>query len=445
MSCLRTSSGRLPGPFGFRGRLLERRSFLRGAGVALALPWLDAMLPAATHAKAQQAAEPPRRFVGMMTNMGILPQFFFPKQAGRDYESTPYLDLLKRHRGQTTVFSGVSLPGVDGGHAAEKSFLTGAPGASRGSFRNSVSLDQFMAERIGSSTRMASLVLLIGTENLSLSWTRSGSMIPPVTSPVKLYQQLFVEDTPEAKAAALARLQEDRSLLDGLRDRAARLGRQVGAADRQRLDQYLTSVRELERRLATAEGWIARAKPKVAAPQPAELGDRHDLPQNDRVIFDLVRLALETDSTRIVTIAASTGSITPRTIPGVRTMTHELTHHGHREEKLKELRLIEETQLRDLAKFLDGLSSVSEHGRSLLDRTAVLYGTNMGSANAHSNDNLPTLLFGGGFRHGQHLAFDTKKNYPLTNLYVSLLQQMGIEVGSFSSGASTMRGLELTS
>ncbi|HEX4792432.1 MAG TPA: DUF1552 domain-containing protein [Humisphaera sp.] len=424
-------------------RPLDRRRFLKCAGVMLALPWLDAMTPAFAQERGVQSAPPPRRFVGMMTNMGIMPEFFFPATPGRDYESTPYLEILKEHRADMTVFSGVSLPGVDGGHASEKSFLTGAPGASRGTFRNSISLDQVMAEKVGGSTRLPSLALMIGTENLSLSWTRSGSMIPPVISPVKLYQQLFVEDTPQAKAVAVQRLKEDRSLLDTLREKARRLESEVGAADRDRLDQYFTSVRELERRLATAEGWIGKPKPKVTAAKPEELTDRNDLPKNNRVMFDLVRLALETDSTRVVTIAASVGSITPRTIPGVKSNTHELTHHGHREEKVSELRRIEEAQFRDLATFLTELRQVSEQGITLLDQTAVLYGTNMGSANSHSNDNLPALLAGGGFKHGQHLAFDTKNNYPLTNLHVSLLQRLGIEAAGFSSGTSTMRGLEM--
>ncbi|MDB6140039.1 MAG: hypothetical protein JWO94_3111 [Verrucomicrobiaceae bacterium] len=420
-------------------RPLDRRQFLKGAGITLALPFLEAMMPRLHAASPAQ----PRRFVGMMTNMGILPEYFFPTGAGRDYQSSPYLDILKDHRADTTVFSGVSLPGVDGGHAAEKSFLTGAPGASRGSFRNSISLDQVMAEKVGGDTRLPSLALMIGGDNLSLSWTRSGSMIPPVTSPVKLFQQLFVEDSPEAKATAVQRLKDDRSLLDSLRDKTRRLEREVGAADRERLDQYFTSVRELEQRLATAEGWIGRPKPKVSAGKPEEISDRNDLPKNNRVMFDLVRLALETDSTRIVTIAASLASVTPRTIPGVKSNTHELTHHGHREEKMSELRLIEQAQFHDLAAFLSGLRNVSEQGGTLLDRTAVLYGTNMGSANAHSNDNLPVLLAGGGFKHGQHLAFDTKKNYPLSNLHVSLLQRLGMETDKFSSGTSTMRGLEM--
>lgn len=422
-------------------RALSRRTLLKGAGISLALPMLEAMLPSFARGAATPAA--PRRFVGMMTNMGILPQYFFPEKEGMDYTPTPYLDILKDHRKNMTVFSGVSLPGVDGGHAAEKSFLTGAPGASRGSFKNSISLDQVMAEAVGGETRFPSLALMVGAEMMSCSWTRSGSMIPPQGSPLKLYQQLFVEDTPAGKAAAVQRLKEDRSLLDSLRAQTKKLEKTVGATDRERLDQYFTSVRELEQRLAKAGDWLDKPKPKVTLPQPTEVADRDDLAKNERVMFDLVRTALETDSTRIVTVCFNTGSLRPHQIPGVTSNCHELTHHGGREEKLGELRRIEEAQFSALAEFLSGMSAAKEQGVSLLDQTSVLYGTNMGSANAHSNDNLPVLLAGGGFKHAGHLAFDKKKNYPLSNLYVSLLQRIGVNASSFSSGTGTMRGLEM--
>jgi hypothetical protein len=419
---------------------LDRRMFLKAAGVALALPLLDAMV---ARGATPAAANPPRRFLGIMTNMGILPQYFFPTTPGRDYESTPYLDLLKEHRNDMTVFSGVSLPGVDGGHATEKSFLTGAPGASRGVFKNSVSLDQVMAEEIGGDNRFPALTLMVGSENLSLSWTRSGCMIPPTTSPLKLYESLFVEDTPASRTAAERRLGEDRSLLDGLRDQAKDLQGSVGTRDRQRLDQYFTSVRDLERRLAKSEAWINRPKPKVATARPAEIKDRNELVTNNQVMFELVRLAFETDSTRVITVALSTGSLTPTQIPGVNTTIHPMTHHGGREAVLAELRRVEEAQFKVFAELLTGLRGAKEGDKTLLDQTAVLYGTNMGSANAHSSDNMPVILAGGGFRHGSHLAFDRKNNYPLSNLYVTLLQHLGIEKGAFSSGTSTMRGLEM--
>jgi len=420
---------------------LHRRTLLKAAGVALTLPLLEAMRPAVALTRPDVA---PRRFVGMMTNMGIMPQYFFPQEAGRDFELTPYLEILKAHRDDLTILSGVSLPGVDGGHAAEKSFLTGAPGASRGSFKNSVSLDQVMAEHVGGDTRFPALSLMIGNDSLGLSYTRSGSMIPPERSPLKLYQKLFVENSAQDQAEAVRRLQEDRSLLDGLRDQVKRLEANVSVADRDRLDQYYTSVRDLERRLAKSQEWLGKPKPRRNGPLPADIKDSNDLVVNSRAMFELVQLALETDSTRIVTICVNNASVTPTKIPGVRTNTHELTHHGNREEKLAELRQIEQAQFTALAEFLTGLRTVGEEGRSLFDQTSVLYGTNMGSANSHSNENLPVLLTGGGFKHAGHLVFDRKKNYPLTNLYVSLLQRLGIEAGSFASGTGTLRGLEMT-
>ena len=190
-------------------------------------------------------------------------------------------------------------------------------------------------------------------------------------------------------------------------------------------------------------GWVNIPKPPVTAKAPEEISNGNDLPKNSHVMLDLMRLALETDSTRVITFCWSLASITPNTIPGVKTQCHTLTHHGQRPETVAELRRIEEAEFRALDEFFTGLKKATEQGASLLDRTACLFGTNMGSANAHSNDNLPVLLAGGGFKHGQHLAFDRKKNYPLSNLYVTLLQRMGVEIDKFSSGTGTMRGLEM--
>ena len=419
---------------------LSRRTFLRAAGATLALPFLESMMPQLGRAAA--APEPPRRFVGMMTNMGILPEYFFPKKEGRDYDLPYYLDLLKAHRNDMTIFSGTSFPGVDGGHASERSFLTGAPGASRGSFKNSVSLDQIMGEQLGSATRFPTLTLMIGTESLSLSWTRSGSMIPAIVSPLKLYNKLFVEDTAEGKAASVRRLRQDRSLLDSLRDQYRTLQQSVTASDRDRLDQFATAVRDLEKSLAATEGWVAQPKPKVGVKAPLETADHNDLVFNSKVMLDLVRLALETDSTRIATVAFSTTTITPK-LPGITSSTHPLTHHGQQPDKIAQLRTIEGAQFEAVADFFAGLKESKEQGISLFERTSCMFGTNMGSANAHSNTNLPVLLAGGGFKHGQHLAFDTTNNYPLSNLYISLFQRMGLPIDRFSSGTTTMRGLEM--
>jgi hypothetical protein len=410
-----------------RPRPLNRRTFLRAAGVSMALPMLDAMRPAF----AADKVEVPRRMVAIETNMGIVPQYFFPEKDGSDYALSPYLERLAAYRKQFTVFSGTSHPGVTGGHAAEKCFLTGTPHPERGGFRNWVSLDQFAAEQIGSKTRYSSLVLGVGNEGQTLSYTRSGAPIPIERSPKKLFEKLFVQGKPAEVAAQMELLRQGRSTLDFVGDQGKRLNQSLSPADRQRLDQYFTSVRELEQRLASAEEWEQKPKPKVTAQPPVDATDHREFAKQTMVMFDVIKLALETDSSRLVSLFIDT------------TVIHNITHHGNRPEVLAELKAKEESQFDALAGFFKVLSEAKEQSETLLDRTMVLYGTCMGSANSHSNTNLPVLLAGGGFKHGKHLAFDKDNNYPLTNLYVSMLQRFGIETREFSTGKGTMRGLEL--
>ncbi|MDY3552973.1 DUF1552 domain-containing protein [Gemmata sp. JC717] len=408
-------------------RPLSRRTFLRGAGVAMGLPLLDAMAPV----RAAGKADVPRRLVAIETNMGILPQYFFPEQAGAGYALPPYLQRLARFRDQFTVFSGVSHPGVTGAHAAEKCFLTGAPHPERGGFRNWVSVDQVAAEHLGDRTRYPSLVLGVGAEPQTLSFTRSGAPIPSEKSPRKLFERLFVQGKPADVAAKVAELRQGRSTLDFVAAQSKRLDKSLAPADRARLDQYYTSVRELERRLASSEGWEHKPKPKVTAPAPEDEKDGREFARQTKLMLDVIKLALETDSSRLVSVFVDTTPI------------HNITHHGNRPEVLAELRAKEEGQFDALAGFFQSLADAKEEGATLLDRTMVLYGTCMGSANSHSNSNLPVLLAGGGFRHGRHLAFDTTNNYPLTNLFVSVLQRLGVEAREFSTGTGTMRGLEM--
>ena len=408
---------------------LSRRAFLRGTGIALTLPFLDAMLPA--FGAAANASTTPRRMVCIETNMGILPQFFFPEQPGRDYVSSPYLDRLAAHRKQLTVLSGVSHPGVTGAHAAERCFLTGTPHPERGGFRNWVSLDQFAAEQIGNRTRHPSLVLAMSSEGATLSYTRSGAPIPAEKSPKKLFQKLFVQGNEKEVAANVEALQQGRSLLDFVGDQSKRLNRSLSKADQTRLDQYYTSVRDLEQRLHSAEEWEYKSKPVVTAKAPEDIDDAKEFVAKTRLMFDVMKLALETDSTRLISLFIDT------------TVIHNITHHGNRPEVLTDLRGHEEKQVDALNGFLNALAGTKEQGETLIDRTMVLYGTPMGSANSHSNVNLPVLLAGGGFKHGQHLAFNKENNYPLANLYVSMLQRLGLETDQFSTGKGTLRGLEM--
>jgi hypothetical protein len=408
---------------------LSRRAFLRGTGIALTLPFLEAMLPA--YGGAETASAKPRRMVCIETNMGILPQFFFPEEPGHDYAPTPYLTRLAAHRRQMTVLSGVSHPGVTGAHAAEKCFLTGTPHPERGGFRNWVSLDQFAAERIGNRTRHPSLVLAMSNEGATLSYTRSGAPIPAEKSPRKLFQKLFVQGNPQEVAANVEALRQGRSLLDFVGDQSKRLNRSLSKTDQTRLDQYYTSVRDLEQRLHSAEEWEYKPKPVVTTKAPEDIDDAKAFVARTRLMFEVMKLALETDSTRLISLFIDT------------TVIHNITHHGNRPEVLNELRGHEEKQFDALNGFLNALAGTNEQGETLLDRTMVLYGTPMGSANSHSNVNLPVLLAGGGFKHGQHLAFNKENNYPLANLYVSMLQRLGLETDQFSTGKGTLRGLEL--
>ena len=295
-----------------------------------------------------------------------------------------------------------------------------------------MSLDQLAAEQLGNETRFPSLTLAMSNEGgPTLSYTRSGAPIPPDKSPRKLFEKLFVQGKPAEVAANVEALRQGRSLLDFVGGQTKRLNLLLSKADQQRMDQYYTSVRELEQRLHNSEAWEYKPKAVVQAQPPTDIDDAREFVRRTQITLDVVNLALETDSTRFVTLFIDT------------TVIHNITHHGNRAETIQELRNHEEAQFGALNNFLTSLATAKEDGQSLLDRTMVLYGTPMGSANSHSNINLPVLLAGGGFKHGQHLAFDTQNNYPLPRLFISMLQRLGIETDEFSTGKGTMNGLEL--
>jgi hypothetical protein len=408
----------------------SRRNFLRAAGACLALPAL---------ARAAEA-RPSQRLLAIHVPLGMMPQYFFPKSGET---SSPYLDLLANHRSRFTTFAGVSHPDVDGNHHAGQCFLSGAPHPGQPTFRNSISLDQFAAEKLGIDTRFASLELSVRQGEHyadSIAVSRSGVILPAETSAEKLYAKLFVAGTEEEKAATMRRIEAGGSVLDLILDKAKRLERSSVAADRQRLDQYFQSVRELEVRLQRNIQWEHRPKPVVDYPQPKDIADANQVIAKSKLMFDLIRLALQTDSTRVVTLTLSTFSVVPH-VAGVKNETHGLTHHGNEPEKIAELRKIEEAQITTFGELLTLLSDTQETGGSLLDHTQVLYGSCLGNANSHSNQNLPLILAGGGFKHSGHLVFDQAQNTPFSNLFVTMLQRLGIETDRFASSTGTISGL----
>jgi hypothetical protein len=425
---------------------MSRRHFLRGAGIALSLPFLDSMLaPFARAAEAPLTANAtPRRMFAICNNLGLLPAHFFPQGSGRNYSPSPYLELLKEHRDDFTVFSGVAHPNVDGGHPSDVSFLTAAPHPASSSFRNTVSLDQYIAEHVGVRTRFPSLTLAVNGGR-SLSWTGTGVAIPPEQSASQVFRQLFLQGTTAEVEARIRELDTGRSILDTVARQAKLLQRDVGAQDRGRLEQYFSSVRDLEQRLLASRGWENKPKPVVNVSEPVDPSSPGQYLDKVKVMYDVARLAFETDSTRAVTLMLNSVGTPVVQIEGATISDgyHNLSHHGKAEDKLAQLKIIDEWHMRLLAALFGGLKSVREGDARLLDRTMILYGSNLGDANAHSTNNLPVLFAGGGFLHGQHLAFDAQQNYPLPNLFVSMLQRMGIEAGNFASSTGTMRGLEM--
>ncbi len=414
---------------------ISRRAFLRGTGVSLALPFLDAMLPRSLFAASAKA---PQRLVTVCCSLGIYGPDFFPKEGGRAYTPSPYLDLIKAHRNDFTVFSGISHPEQAGanGHTSEMTWLTSAKGPGLGGFHNTVSIDQLVAEKVGFETRFPSLVL--GSNSTSQSYTRGGVMIPADSRPSQIFAKLFLDGSPDEVQRQMQKLREGRSVMDVVKGEAKRFGARVGAADRDKLDEYFTSVREMEQRLAKAEEWVQKPKPKVDAKQPKDITDNADTIGKMELLFELVPLALQTDSTRLITILIQgTNSVPP--VQGVSIDHHNLSHHGQDPEKIKQLELIEKAEFAALNRLLTALKQKKEGARSLLDSTQVFFGSNLGNANAHDTRNLPIILAGGGFKHGQHLVLDEKNNTPMCNLFVQMLRQLGVEAESF--GSSTKAGL----
>jgi hypothetical protein len=412
---------------------MNRRKFLRAAGVCLALPCLESFGTAAD-------AKPRRRMVCINTPLGLHPPFFFPTKAGRDYEMTPYLEVFKEFRDDFTVISGLTHPEVGPSHDSNYSFLTAAPHPERrAGFRNTISLDQLAAEHLQGQTRHSSLVL--ACEGFGLSWTRSGAPVPSDAWPSAVFTRLFLEGRPDEVQAQARRLRDGQSILDVVRDQTKQLQPALGSNDRDKLDEYFTSVRELEQRLAQAEEWSKKPKPKVDAKPPQNITNGADLIGKNRVWFDLVHLALQTDSTRLVTLQLlGTSSVPP--VQGVTFGHHDLSHHGKDPVKIEQLKKVELEKMKTLAEFFKKLKDTKEDDANLLHRTTVFFSSNLGNASTHEVKNMPVLLAGGGFKHGQHLAFGPKDPPPLSNLFVSMLQRQGIGVDRFGSSTGTLTGLE---
>jgi hypothetical protein len=415
---------------------LSRRIFLRSAGVAIGLPLLDAMLPVGLGAEQKAEKLRARRLLLIGRPLGLHTPFLFPATAGKDYEPSRYLKVLQEHHNNFTVFSGMSHRGYNNGHGSSAGLMTGvAAEAFRGNdVRNTISLDQEVAGRLGGQTRFPSLILGGGDQ----SWNRKGIRVPSEGSAVRVFKQLFIAGTPAEVAREIERIETGMSILDGVRDQAKTLAQKLGPADRDRLDLMLTSIREAEGRLQQDQAWVKKPKPKVdVKPFTDDYGTGPRMLLRERQWFDLVHLALQTDSTRVVSLHLWS-HMEGVGLDGITLAHHDASHHGQSEDKLGQLALIEEAEMKLLAGFLARMKESKEAGKTLLDQTVILHASNLGNASAHTCDNLPIVLAGGGFRHAGHVAFDRKDNKPLSNLFVRMLQQMGLEMDRFGSSTGVI-------
>ena len=423
-------------------RKRTRRRFLQGfGGSLLALPLLEANSASGTFAS-------PKRITATGIFYGFVPQNFHPQQTGRNFQSPLLLKPLESHRNDYSVFSGLDH-NLSGGHNATKFFLSGIPtNQSKGFAEANISIDQKAANFVGGETRYSSLSLDSdrGNEH-TLSWTRNGNNVQPIRSLEKLYRMLFRKENLQDRNQAERQLEDRKSILDLAKFQADQFKKGLGQSDADKLDQYFTSVREFERRIEQSSLWLDKEKPKTdyALPRGA---DSLTLKERTPLFYDLMTLALQTDSTRVISLAFTNLGKENGGLSGVNQGYHTLSHHGQVQAAIDELSIIESFHVAQFSRFLGKLKQVVEpNGKSLLDSTMTLLGSGMSNANSHSNRDLPVLLAGGGFKHGQHLHFarSGKQSTPLCNLYLSMLQNFGLEVDHFNTSSGTLTGLETIS
>lgn len=429
---------------------MNRRYFLRAAGVTLALPLFESLstrvlgagLGVGTKSGAAIGARRPQRIVCIGNMLGFYQPEFFPKQSGREFDLPSTLRPLAAHRDSFTLYSGLDH-GVKGGHFAIHSYLSGVRQVdAKGMPEGNISLDQRAAETIGGVTRFPSLT--IGSEDglhggCMMCWTRSGTRVPPIPGPKELFRTLFITDSDSDRARTKDRFALQGSILDAVNGDAKSLGRHLGRRDQEKLEEYFTSVRDVEKQMELGRRWADVPKPKAGMPEPANTGFVSDLP----VLYDLIALALQTDSTRIATLEIAGGF--ESSAFGIKKGYHALSHHGQVQENIDGLLKLEQYQMEQFARFLGKMKSIDDGDGKLLDHTMVLFGSGMGNANAHTNNNLPIVFAGGGYRHGEHRAFPEKGlgRVPLSNLYLSMLQRFGVETDRFGLSTGTMRDLTI--
>lgn len=420
-------------------RPMSRRLWLRNGAVVLAFPWLEAMAPLRSATPSPSQALAPRRLMLVGRLLGTHADYFFPKDTGPQYTASRYLKLLESHRGAFTVFSGLSHLGYPNVHHTEAGLFTGAEPpriARRDDVHNTISLDQAVAEVVGKETRLSHLAVG-GVHIAPMIYNAKGTPLPIESRPEVVFRNLFVDGSPSAVTRELQRLSEGHSILDEVRQQLKSLTRTLGPGDRDRIENMTTAIRDAERDLVRSEAWCR--KPKAKVERHVEDFENPTWSSGQKMRYDLAFLAFQTDSTRVATVIEVPGHAGDA--PGSNLDHHDASHHGMSPRKIEELARFEEEEMRHFAELIRKLSSVSEGATTLLDNTVLLWASNLGNPSAHSSANLPVLVAGGGFRHQGHIAYDAQSNRPLSNLYLRILKQMGLESEKFGCSTGVLTDL----
>lgn len=386
-----------------------------------------------SQAGAEVAGSRPMRMVAIGNAFGFYQPAFFPKNTGENYDLPPLLKPLRAHQKDFTLFSGLDH-GHKGGHFAIHGFLSGVRANDAKAMPDgNITIDQRAAESVAGATRFPSLT--VGSEDglhggCLMSWTRSGTRVPPIPTPRQLFEKLFVSTNSKDLSRALDRMALQGSILDSVHGDAKSLQKHLGKRDQEKLEEYFTSVRDVEKQIEVSKRWLSVPKPTSSIPAPTNTDFVSDLP----VLYDLIALALQTDSTRIATLEIAGGFNSAHF--DLKKDWHALSHHGQVTENIEGLLKLEQYQTEQFARFLAKLKSIPDGDGTLLDHSMVLFGSGMANANAHTNLNLPIILAGGGFKHGEHRVYPGSglNRQPLCNLYVTMLQKFGVEVGQFGLG-----------
>ncbi len=410
----------------------SRRRFLRAAGVSITLPCLESLA-----GEARGADTPAMRMVCIASALGMNPEAFFPKSFEPDFQLSPTLQSLAPLRKDFTVFSHMDHPGIFTKHGAMNSLLSGVD-AKKAAAGENVSMDQVAAAHIGYRTRFPSVHISLGGSQGS-SWTASGIKVREQSDPLDLFRKLFVNDPAAARQARKLELQQQGSVLDLVRVQAARLEKSANAADRRKLDEYLTAIREAESRIQGIKRWQDIPKPEVDFDDSVNAHGNMDYPTLSPLMFDLLLLAIQSDSSRVFTAGFGMHNHVIE-IDGITDGYHGITHHGNLPDRLRQLRIIDAFYIEQMARFLAKLKSTKTAGGNLLDETMVFFGSCLGDASRHSNRDLPIVLAGGGFKHGSHVNAMQRSGQqtPLNNLFTTMLQRFGVEIDRFNSATGTV-------